>query len=53
MENANTHLYRFDFTVHELILGGGSFEMLLGQVERIPSIVDVSEHLHRHTRRDM
>ena len=51
--NANTYIYRLDFGVHELVLSGGSFETVFGQMHRIASIVDVSEHLHRHARCEM
>lgn len=48
---ADTHLDRFNFSIHELVLSGGSFETVFGQVHRIATIVDVREYLHRHTRR--
>ena len=51
MCNANTHLDRFNFSIHELVLSGGSFQTVFGQVHRIATIVDVREYLHRHTRR--
>jgi hypothetical protein len=47
----NTYLDSFDFSVHELVLSGGSFEAVFGQVHRIAAIVNVREYLHRHTRR--
>jgi len=51
MCKANTHLDRFDFSIHELVLSGGTFETVLGQVHRIATIVNVREYLHRHTSR--
>jgi hypothetical protein len=48
---ASTHLDRFDFSIHELVLSGGSFETVFSQVHRIATIVNVREYLHRHTRR--
>jgi hypothetical protein len=46
-----THLDRFDFGIHELVLGGRSFQAVFRQVHRIAAIVNVSEYLHRHARR--
>jgi hypothetical protein len=46
-----THLDRFYFGIHELVLGGRSFEAVFRQVHRIAAIVNVSEYLHRHARR--
>jgi hypothetical protein len=46
----HTYLDGFDFGIHELVLGGSSFETVFGQVHRIATIVDVSEYLHRHAR---
>jgi hypothetical protein len=51
MCKANTHLDRFDFSIHKLVLSGGSFETVFGQVHRIATIVNVREYLHWYTRR--
>jgi hypothetical protein len=48
-----THLDRFDFAIHKLVLSGSSFETVFGQVHRIAPVVDVGEYLHRYTRRKM
>ena len=51
MCKADTHLDSFNFSIHELVLSGGSFETVFGQVHRIATIVNVREYLHRYTRR--
>ena len=43
-----THLNRFDFTIHKLVLSSRPFQSVLRQVHWISSVVNVGQYLHRY-----